>query len=305
LPPTQPNAAVDYGSTVAALWTGLSRTYPSFDADGCARALAGYLAQQPWAATGEQALGVSELVKRLYYFDPGRRLAKIVASTLAATPDVHSWDFAQEWLAWGAAIEPEAVRGRLLESLAAPPSTDPDYLARVCVSACREGIDPDLALLQVGKSGALTNASQAYNLFNALQQRFAEAGMDDDAAMAWQLSFIELAASGKFGAGFQPELRAMFSDEARREIRFCIRLLAAFAEDGRERQYEWTEAEHKELTAIADEIESMLKKARKFPLPRKRRLPFGGGPEGDAAGQAPNGTPADLEATATMPGAPE
>lgn len=303
LPPGQPDPAVDYGSTVAGIWAGLSRTYSSFDAEGCARALAGCLARQPWAASAEQALGVCELVKRLHDFDPERRLAKIVASTLATTPQSRGWDFAQEWVAWGAANEPEAMRRRLLDSLAAPPGSDPAALARLCVNACREGIDPGAALAQLGRSGALTSAAQAYQLCDELQLRFAEGGLPDDEAAAWQLRLIELAAAGTFGTRFLPELRAMFSADARRQLRFYVRVLAAFAEDGKDRQHEWSDAEHKELSAVADDIESMLKRARRSPLAKLRRQPSGGGHEEDTPGQG--GGPPPLPGTAPAQGPPD
>jgi hypothetical protein len=308
LPPTQLKAAVDYGDAVVGIWTGLHRAYSPFNAEGCAHALAGYLSEEPWTTTAEQALGVSELVKRLHDFDPGRVLATTVASALAATPAARNWDFAQGWLTWAAANEPEAVRGRLLDSLAAaPPGADPGYLAGLCTSACAEGIDPDAALLQLVKSGALTSAMQAAQLFNALGQQFDAAGIGNEAMLAWQFRLSELFARGEFGAELGHELRVVISDSIRQDLWLQLRLLAIFAEEGQERQCEWTEAEHKDLTAIGGEIESMLKRSRKAQRPRKLRLPFGSGPGEIASVVADHGQERSTgtEDTVTMPPRPE
>jgi hypothetical protein len=315
LPPVERKAAVDYGNDVAGIWTGLSKKYPSFNAKGCVRALAGYLNERPWTVSGEQALAVSELVKRLHDFDQGGVLGATVASALAATPAARSWDFAQEWLAWAAANQPEAVRERLLDALAAaPPGADPGYLAGLCASACCEGIDSDAALYPLAKSGALTSAAQGGQLLSALEQQFDEAGIDDETVLAWRFRLSELFARGVFGTELGREMRAQVSEWIRRDLWLGLRLLATFAEEGRERQYEWTEAEREELSAIAGAIESMLKKSRKFQLPKKFRIPFGG-PDENVLDQVPgsgaeviaegsSGEAAGPQDTVTMPGLP-
>jgi hypothetical protein len=66
-------------------------------------------------------------------------------------------------------------------------------------------------------------------------------------------------------------MRAQVSAWVRRDLWLELRLLAVFAEDGREGQYEWTEAEREDLGALAGAIESMLKKSRKFQFPRPGR----------------------------------
>ena len=289
LPPSQRKAAADYGTDMAGIWTGLSRTYPRFDAEACARSLARYFGERPWAATAEQALAVTELARRLSQFDPRRVLETTVAATLAATPGARGWKFAQEWLALAAASGPQAVRERLLDSLAAaPPGAGPGHLAGLCVSACGEGIDPAMALGLLAKSGALTGAAQAGQLLSALQRQFEAAGIDEETMQAWLFPCAELIAGGEFGAELGRELRPLVSDWVRRDLWLELRLLSIFAEDARERQYVWTEAEREDLAAIAGEIESMLRKARKFPRQKKLRIPFGGaGSEESTPGGAP------------------
>ena len=289
LPPVQWSAAARYADMMARIWTDLSKAYPLFNAEACARALAGYLGQQPWAADAERATGVAELARRLFDFDPSGSVASVVSSSLAATPAARSWEFARDWLNWAAAREPEAVRGRLFDSLAAPPGTDPGTLAGLCASACAAGIDAETALPQLAKSGALAGAAQVMDMFAALQQAFDEAEVDDEVAEAWQIGFSELVATGEFGTDFVPAARALFSEQARRDIRLDLRLLAIFAEDGNDdRQYEWTDAEREDLTVIAETIESMLKKSRKFQLPKMRRFPAkGGGPDELTVGRSP------------------
>jgi len=82
----------------------------------------------------------------------------------------------------------------------------------------------------------------------------------------------------------------LVSERTRRDLWLELRFLEIFAAAGRDRECEWTSDEREELAAIAGEIESMLRKSRKFQLPKKLRNPFGGGPEEDVvrggAGQA-------------------
>jgi hypothetical protein len=286
LPPVQPAAGPDYGSDMAGIWTGLARRYPSFDPELCAHALAGYLGGQPWTASQAQALAVTSLVRLLADFDPDMSLRGSVASRLAATPAAQNWTFAQEWLAWAADNEPEAVRRQLLDSLAGTlPSTDPEYLAGLCATACGRGADAGQVFSALAKSGALTTARQAELLIIQLLGEFTAVGIDEETAIDWQFRLSEHIASGAFGQELGHEVRRLVSARSRRDIWLELRLMATFAEEGRERQYEWTEAEREELAAIAAEIDSMLKK-RKFQLPKRLRMPFGGAAEGAPASAA-------------------
>jgi hypothetical protein len=271
-----------YAQALAEAWTELNGAYPAFSAERCARGLARYLSGQQWTVTRQQALAVTEVATRLGAFDPQLALVTTVASTLAATPAARQWDFARQWLAWAAANEPAAIRERLAT---APPGADPGHIAGLCAQACGKGVDPDTALRALAKSGALTDAGHAYLVLTALQRELAEAGMDEDTVNAWQFRFSELLAAGEFGPELGHQLRALVSERTRRDLWLELRFLEIFASAGQDRECEWTTDERDELTAIGAEIESMLRKSRKFQLPKKLRMPFGGGPEGDVTGQ--------------------
>jgi hypothetical protein len=278
LPPAEESDALAYADALAGIWLGLSSGYPGFSAEHCAHELAAYLTkdlntERRWTATSRQALAVTEVAKRLVHsFDPQGVLAMAVATALAATPSARRWDFAQDWLAWAADNEPGAVRDRVLDSLAtAQTGADPDYLAGLCVQAHGEGIDIDTALRQLARSGALSSAAHAYDVLSGLHHGFIGAGTDEVTAAAWEFRLSELLASGECGVELAHELRALVSDRTRRDIWLELRLLGIFAEEHGERQYEWTEAEHKDLAAIAAEIESMLKRSRRFQFGKRRR----------------------------------
>ena len=271
LPPAHQSTGTGYSTDLAGIWSGLSKDYSLFSAERCAHGLARYLGGQPWAQTRQQAQAVTELTGLLRGFDPRDVLVSVVASALAATPAARQWDFARDWLAWAMANDPAAVRERLLDSLAtAPPGAEPGYLAGLCVRACREGIDPDTALRRLARAEALTGASQASQVLMTLRQAFCDAEIDGDTTQQWQFRLCELLAGGEFGVPLALELRELASDRTRREIWLNLRLLAIFAADGGDRQHEWTEPERKDLAQIADEIEAMLKKSRKFALPKLR-----------------------------------
>ena len=272
-----------YAQALAEVWTELSGgTYPAFNAESCARGLARYLGSQQWTATGQQALAVTEVAHRLGNFDPQLALAMTVASALAATPAARQWEWAQEWLTWAEANEPEAIRERLAT---AQPGADPGHIVGLCAHACRKGVDPDTALRVLAKSGALTDAMQAYQVLTGLQQELAEAGTDEDTVNLWQFRFSALLAAGEFGTELGQQLRVLVSEQTRRDLWLELRFLEIFAAAGRDRECEWTADERDELTAIAGEIESMLKKSRKFQLPKKLRVSFGGGSEEEVPDQ--------------------
>jgi len=266
LPPVREPAREAYGDDLAAIWAGLGNVPSPFSPEGCAQAMAGYLDRQPWARSAEQAFAVTQLAMRLRLFDQQGSLTLTVASTLAATPAARRWEFAQNWLAWARENDPAAVRDRLLDALADPSSAEPGYLAELCVRACRDGIEPAAALRQLAKSGALTSAAQASQLVIGVQQGLDEAGVDEDTVVKWQFGFYRLLARGEFGPELGQELRELVFDRTRREIWRQLRLLAIFAANGKDRQYEWTESEREGLAQIADEIDSMLKKSRKSQL---------------------------------------
>jgi hypothetical protein len=314
LPPVREPAA--YAQALAEVWTELSGAYPAFSAESCARGLASYLGGTQWTATGPQARAVTEVAHWLGSFDTELALATTVASALAAAPAARQWDFAREWLAWAAANEPAAITERLAT---AGPGADPGHIAGLCVQACRKGVGPDTALRALAKSGALTDAGQAYLVLTGLRQEFAEAGTDEDTANSWEFRFSELLAAGEFGTELGHQLRDLVSERTRRDLWLELRFLEIFAAAGRDRECEWTADERDELSAIAAEIESMLKKSRKFQLARKFRMPFGGGPEEDVPGQEPRGGAeeppalprpepeqlAGLHDTVTLPGRPQ
>jgi hypothetical protein len=276
LPPAQEPTA--YAQALAEVWTELSGTYPAFSGESCARGLAGYLGSQHWTASSQQALAVTEVAHRLGNFDPQLALVTTVASALAATPAARQWEFAQEWLTWATENEPEAIKERLAT---AHPGAGPGHIVGLCAQACRKGVDPDTALRALAKSGALTDVMQAYQVLTGLQQEFTEAGTDEDTVNSWQFRFSELLAAGEFGTELGHQLRVLVSERTRRDLWLELRFLEIFAAAGRDRECEWTADERNELTAIAGEIDSMLKKSRKFQLPKKLRMPFGGGPEED------------------------
>jgi hypothetical protein len=283
-----------YAQALAEIWTELSRGYPSFSAERCVRGLAEYLGGQPWAASGQQALAVTEVASRLGHLDSQLALATIVASTLAATPAARQWDFAQEWLSWAAANEPGAIRERLAT---APPGADPAQIVTLCAQACGKGIDPDTALRALAKSGALTDPAQAYHVLAGLQRDLTEAGADDDTVNAWQFRLSELLVAGEFGADLAQRLRVLASERTRRDMWLELRFLEIFATGGRDRECEWTADEREDLTAIAAEIESMLKKSRRFQMP-KLRVSFGGHPEEGVFDQGSRGA---AEEAPTLP----
>ena len=287
LPPAQEAGAAVYGQALAEAWTELSDSYPAFSGESCAGGLARYLGGQHWTATNQQALAVTVVVRWLGDFDRQLVLGRTVASTLVATPAARDWDFAQDWLAWAAANEPEVIMGRLA---AAQPGAAPGSLVELCAQAYRKGIDPDRALRALAKSGALTGEDLAFQVLAGLQQELAAAAADEDVANAWLFRFSELLAAGEFGIELGQRLRALVSERTRRDLWLELRFLEIFAAAGRDRECEWTSDEREELAAIAGEIESMLRKSRKFQLPKKLRNPFGGGPEEDVvrggAGQA-------------------
>jgi hypothetical protein len=264
LPPAREPAV--YAQALAEVWTELSGTYPAFSGESCARGLAGYLGGQQWTATGQQALAVTEVARRLAGFDPHDVLATTVASALAATPAARHWDFAQPWLTWAAANEPEAIKERLAN---ARPGTSPGRIVGLCGQACHAGVSPDVALRALAKSGALNDADQAYQVLLELHQGLAEAGAGEEARNSWQFRFGELLAAGEFGTELGHQLRVLVSERTRQDIWHELRFLEIFAMAGREREYEWSADERDELTAIAAEIESMLKRSRKFPLAKK------------------------------------
>jgi hypothetical protein len=291
LPPAQEPAAAAYAQALADVWTELSGAYPTFSGESCARGLARYLGGLQWTATPQQALAVTEVARRLGAFDPRFVLLTTVASALAAAPAARQWDFAQEWLAWAAANEPEAIRERLA---AAGPGASPESLVGLCVQACRAGIDPDTALRALAKSGALSDASQAYQVLTGLQE-LAAAGAGEDLVNSWQFRFSELLAAGEFGPELGRQLRVLASERTRRDLWLELRFLEIFAAAGRDGECEWTADEREELTAIAGEIESMLKKSWKLQLP-KLRLPIGRGtPAADHPGLVAPGDGAAAE----------
>jgi hypothetical protein len=197
---------------------------------------------------------------------------------LAATPAARGWDFAQDWLSWAAANEPEVIMERLA---AAQPGATPGALVELCVMACRKGIDPDKALRALAKTGALTDEAFAFQVLTGLQPGLAAAAANEDVANAWLFKFSELLAAGEFGIELGQQLRVLVSERTLRDLWLELRFLEIFAATGRNRECEWTADERDQLTAIASEIESMLRKSRKFQLPKKFRNPFGGSPEED------------------------
>jgi hypothetical protein len=239
-----------------------------------------------------QAFAVTEVAKRLHDFDRRQVLATAVASELAAAPAARQWDFARDWLAWAAANEPDAVRERLLHSLAtAPPGADPAGLTELCVQAYRAGVDPDSTLYELSKSGAVTSAPQAYAVLAGLEHGLAAANVDQETQRVWVFRLTQLLAWGEFGVDLGHELRGLVSEWTRENIWLELTRLAIFAEDGKDQRYQWTEAEREELAAIAGEIESMLKKSRKFQLPKLRMSLRSGQaePEETGSGQIPGG----------------
>lgn len=291
LPPAGERESQAYGDNMGAIWKGLGNASSLFSPEGCAQALAGYLDRQPWARSAEQAYAVTRLATQLSPCDRQGSLALTVASTLAATPAARQWEFAQNWLAWARENDPAAVRDRLLDALADPSSAEPGYLAELCVRACRDGIEPAAALRQLAKSGALTSAAQASQLVMGVQQGLDEAGVDEDTVVKWQFGFYRLLARGEFGPQLGQELRELVFDRTRREIWRQLRLLAIFAANGKDRQYEWTEPEREGLALIADEIDSMLKKSRKSQLTKLLDRLVGGANGADDAAPGEDGRP--------------
>ena len=286
LPPAGKPESKAYSDNMGAIWKGLGNVSSLFSPEGCARALARYLDRQPWAQSAQQAYAVTQLATQLRLYDQQGSLVLTVASTLAATPAARRWEFAQNWLAWARENDPAAVRGRLLDALADPSSAEPGYLAELCVRACRDGVEPATALRQLAKSGALTSAAQVSRLVIGVQQGLDEVGVDEDTVVKWQFGFYRLLARGEFGQELGQELRELVFDRTRREIWRQLRLLAIFAANGNDRQYEWTESEREGLAQIADEIDSMLKKSRKSQLTKLLdRLVGGANGADDAASE--------------------
>ena len=292
LPPAGERESKAYGDNMGAIWKGLGNASPLFNPEGCAQALAGYLDGQPWARSAEQAYAVTQLATQLSPCDPQGSLALTVASTLAATPAARRWEFAQTWLAWARENDPAAVRDRLLDALADPSSDEPEYLAELCVRACRIGVEPAAALHQLAKSGALTSSAQASKLVIGVQRGLDEAGVDEDTVVKWQFGFYRLLAQGEFGPQLGHELRELVFDRTRREIWRQLRLLGIFAANGKDRQYEWTEPEREGLAQVADEIDSMLKKSRKSQLTKLLDRLVGGANGADDAEAGEDGRPA-------------
>ena len=162
--------------------------------------------------------------------------------------------------------EPEAVKERLAT---VKPGASPGHIVGLCGQACHTGVSPDAALRALAKSAALNDADQAYQVLLELHQGLAEAGADEDTRNSWQFRFSELLAAGEFGPELGHQLRVLVSERTRRDIWHELRFLEIFAAAGREHEYEWTADERDELMAIAAEIESMLKRSRKFPLAKK------------------------------------
>jgi len=284
LPPAQPPDDGLYRNDLTGIWTTLSGEYALFSAERCVYALTRYLSTQPWTRTRQQAEAVTELAQLLRGFDPEDVLGTAVASGLAATPDASQWSFALGWIDWARAYEPEAIRDRVLSELAkAPPDAEPGYLAGLCATACHDRLEPDAAFRPLAASGALTSADQACQLLIELQQRLEEAGADDDTIQKWQFRLSEMLARGDFGAQLGHDVREVVSERSRWEIWRQLKLLAIFASSGSEGHGEWTDGERADLSEIADEIDAMLKKSRKFQLPKRLRNPFGGGPAEETA----------------------
>jgi hypothetical protein len=250
---------------MAEIWAHLRQAYPTFDIRACVRTLTRYLSHPQWTTGAQQANAVVALAGKLQRFDNDKALITAVASALAATPAARDWKFAGPWIDWAARHEPEAVQGRRLEALSAPPSTDPDTLARLCAEACTADIDVETALRRLAQSGAVTEAAQAGRLILLLPEYLRAAGIDDDRATEWKFRLGELLARGEFGTEFLGELRERELARARRGLRVELSWLAMFAADGADGPHEWTDAERKELSADADYIESLLKQSGRGP----------------------------------------
>jgi hypothetical protein len=291
LPPAQHSAATAYANDLAGIWSGLLGESSTFDGESCADGLARFLAGQPWTATAQQARAVTALVELLHDFDQRRVLATTVAAALAATPAARQWDFAADWLAWAEANRPEAIRERVLDALAAAgPAVDSRALARLCLQACREGISLDAVGYQLAKSATLTDATRAHALLTALREEFGAAGIEEETMLAWEFGLTELFARGDFGAELGHQLRGLVSERVRQNMWLQLRLLATVAWENGDQHYEWGTAERDDLAALAGEIESMLKKSRKFQLPKLRMPSRGGSPDETEAVTISDGT---------------
>lgn len=280
LPPSASHPdQLEYVDQLVSVWKQLAAASDRFSREDCVLALARYLDGQPWTASKQQALGVTELYRRIAAYDREHALIGTLASGFDANPAARNWEFAQQLLEWVRKHDPDAVRNGLLvtfESL--PAGIGPEKATELCLRAATQNIKPEAPLSALARSGALDSPAAVAYLLMDLRADFDKAEVDPRVTAEWLRALVDAVAQGEFSsqrADFTREVRELVSRYTRDEMWQQFLLLSTLTKSLRDGQYDLADEERASLTDLAEAIDGFLRKAAKRSPLWKSVLPGG------------------------------
>lgn len=203
-------------------------------------ALTAFLERAPWRADRTEAAAVGHLVRALTEKAPRPRLLSV-------------------------ALDP----GEMLRQM--PPGVPPEEIARACARAHAQGLKLEQVVGALTQSGAITSAGQAAELVECLRHELVAAGVKDD-SFTWPLNLAATLAQGAISGLYTTDFPVLAARRYSQEILFRIRLLEGvvrYAPPDVPPAIDASLLEYLERTR--DELDELLKKARKRGSQSRRR----------------------------------